>query len=217
MAHEDSADLVRRALAGDQTALTRLVAGLTPIVQARVARTLLARRSRLGSGRDVRQEVEDLSQDVFLSLFSRGAHVLRSWHAERGLSLENFVGLVAERQVVSFLRSGRRNPWKEEPSPAEELDTTAPDVSPEEVAASREQLGLLLDRLREKLSPLGYRLFKLLFVQEMSVPETMAASGLSADAVYAWKSRLRRMAQQLLAELSGKPVPARKTKEDDDG
>ena len=217
MEPENSAGLVPRALAGDQTALTRLVAGLTPVVQARVARTLLARRSRLGSGRDVRQEVEDLSQEVVLSLFSRGAHVLRSWQAERGLSLENFVGLVAERQVVSFLRSGQRNPWKEDPTAAEDLETTAPDSGPEEAAASREQLSLLLERLREKLSPLGHQLFLLLFVEEMSVPETMAASGLSADAVYAWRSRLRRVAQQLLAELSGKAPPARKTQEEDDG
>ena len=217
MDHEDIADLVQRALAGDPTALTRLVARLTPVVQARVARTLLARRSRLGSGRDVRQEVEDLSQEVFLSLFARDGHILRSWQAERGLSLENFVGLVAERQVVSVLRSGKRNPWKEEPSPVEDLETTAPDRGPEEAAASREQLSLLLERLREKLSPLGHQIFVLLFVQEMTVPETMAASGLTADAVYAWRSRLRRLAQQLLAELSGKPTLARKTQEEDDG
>ncbi|MEA2559443.1 MAG: polymerase sigma-70 factor, subfamily [Acidobacteriota bacterium] len=216
MDHEDSASQVQRALAGDQTALTRLVAGLTPVVQARVARTLLARRSRLGSGRDVRQEVEDLSQEVFLSLFSRSGHILRSWQAERGLSLENFVGLIAERQVVSFLRSSKRNPWKEDPTAAEDLDATAPDRGPEEATANREQLSLLLERLREKLSPLGHQLFVFLFVQEMTVPETMAASGLSADAVYAWRSRLRRLAQQLLAELSGKPSPARKTQEEDD-
>jgi RNA polymerase sigma-70 factor (ECF subfamily) len=65
--------------------------------------------------------VEDLSQEVFLTLFSRDAHVLRSWQAERGSSLESFVGLVAERQVLSFLRGGgaemsgnasqARNPW----------------------------------------------------------------------------------------------------------
>ena len=217
MDHEDIADLVQRALAGDQTAMTRLVARLTPVVQARVARALMARRSRLGSGRDVRQEVEDLSQEVFLSLFARDAHILRSWQAERGLSLENFVGLVAERQVVSFLRSGKRNPWKEEPSPEEDLDVITPDRGPEEVTSSREQLGLLLERLRETLSPLGHQIFVLLFVQEMSVPETMAASGLTADAVYAWRSRLRRVAQQLLAELSGKPTLARKTQGEDDG
>lgn len=214
MDHEDNASLVKRALSGDQGALTRLVAALTPVIQARVARTLLCRRARAGAGRDVRQEVEDLTQDVFLALFSRGSHVLRSWQAERGLSLENFVGLVAERQVVSFLRSGRRNPWKEDPSPVEELDAAAPDSGPEETAASREQLGLLLDRLREKLTPLGHQIFLLLFVRELSIPEAMAATGLSADAVYAWRSRLRRLARQLLAEMSGKPEPARKTYED---
>jgi RNA polymerase sigma factor (sigma-70 family) len=212
MSSEDMADLVRRALAGDPTALTRLVAVLTPVIQARVARTLLARRFRLAGGRAVRQEVEDLSQDVFLALFSRDAHVLRSWQAERGLSLENFVGLVAERQVLSFLRSGRRNPRQEDPSfTAEDLEPETPERGPEEIAASRELLALLLDRLREEVSPLGQWLFELLFVEERSLNEVRAASGLSAAAVYAWRSRLRRLTRKLLAEMSGNPGPARKT------
>jgi RNA polymerase sigma-70 factor (ECF subfamily) len=197
MDREHSADLVRRALAGEPTALTRLVAVLTPVVQARVARTLLARRSSLAGGRAVRQEVEDLSQDVFLALVSRDSRVLRDWQPERGLSLENFVGLVAERQVVSFLRSGRRNPWKEDLTPIEDLDTAAPDSGPEEVAAGREELHLLLEGLREALSPLGRQLFELLFVRDLSQKEVMAASGLSADAVYQWRGRLRRLARRL--------------------
>jgi RNA polymerase sigma factor (sigma-70 family) len=218
MSTEDTAGLVQRALAGDPASLARLVAVLTPVIQSRVARTLLARRHRLASGRDVRQEVEDLSQEVFLALFSRDAQVLSSWQAERGLSLENFVGLVAERQVLSFLRSGRRNPWKEDPTlAAGELEPEAPDSGPEEVAAGREHLALLLDRLREELSPLGRRLFELLFVQELSQAEVQAASGLSADAVYAWRSRLRRLAQKLLAELSGNAPPARNTWKDGHG
>jgi RNA polymerase sigma-70 factor (ECF subfamily) len=186
------------------------VAGLTPVIQARVARTLLARLARLGGGRDVRQEVEDLTQDVFLSLFSRDARVLRAWDSERGLSLENFVGLVAERFVVSALRSGRRNLWKESPSLPEELERESPERGPEAVTASREQLRLLLDRLREEVSPLGWRLFELLFVQELSLPEVKLASGLSDDAVYAWRSRLRRVAQRLLHEMSGSE-PRRRT------
>ena len=214
---EDTSDLVREALAGDRDALSRLVAKLTPVIQSRVARTLRARRSYLGADRNIRQEVEDLTQEIFLSLFAREGHVLRSWQAERGLSLENFVGLVSERHVMSFLRSGKRNPRKEEPVPAEDLDRPAPDSGPEEVTASREQLRLLLERLRERLSPLGRHLFELLFVQELSLTETMASSGLSADAVYAWRSRLRRLAQELLAELSGKAEPARKTRKDTKG
>lgn len=211
---EDSVRLVREALAGDQAALTRLVAQLTPVIQARVARTLLARRSQLGGDRNVRQEVEDLTQDIFLSLFVKGGHVLRSWESGRGLSLKNFVGLVSERQVVSFLRSGKRNLWREEPFPLEDLDGAAAERGPEEVTASREQLRLLLERLREKLSPLGCHLFELLFVQELSVTETMANSGLSADAVYAWRSRLRNLAQDLQAELSGKAELPRKPQKD---
>ena len=201
---ESTADLVRRALAGDQAALTELVAVLTPVIQARVARTLLARRDRFAGGRNVRQEVEDLSQEVFLALFSREAHILRSWEPERGLSLENFVGLVAERQVLSFLRSGRRNPRQETSAFEEEdLELEAPESGPEEVTASRERLTFLLDRMREELSPLGRRIFDLLFIQDLSLPEVTAASGLSADAVYTWRLRLRRLAKKLLAEVSG--------------
>jgi RNA polymerase sigma-70 factor, ECF subfamily len=204
MTPEEIASLIRRALDGDPAAQNELVAMLTPVIQARVARTLLARRSLLAGGRDLRQEVEDLSQDVFLALFDRDGRVLRSWQPERGLSLPNFVGLVAERQVLSFLRSGRRNPWKEEPSfTDDEIDIEAPDRNPEEIVASRELLALLLDRLREEVSPLGWQLFDLLFVQELSQAEVQAASGLSADAVYAWRSRLRRVARRLLDEMSG--------------
>jgi hypothetical protein len=81
----------------------------------------------------------------------------------------------------------------------------------EEVTAGREHLALLLDRLREEVSPLGWRLFDLLFVQALSLPEVREASGLSADAVYAWRSRLRRLARKLLADLSENPGAARKT------
>lgn len=213
----DSVALVREALAGDQAALSRLVATLTPVMQARVARTLLARRSRLSAHRNVRQEVEDLTQEIFLSLFAKGGRVLRGWDGERGLSLENFVGLVSERHVVSFLRSARRNPWREEPESPGVLDAPTREPGPEEAAVSREQLRFLLDRLRETLSPLGRRLFELLFVQELSVEDAMETSGLSADAVYAWRSRLRRLARHLMAEVSGTEEPARTTRKDGAG
>ncbi|HEY0553233.1 MAG TPA: hypothetical protein VGG20_03150 [Thermoanaerobaculia bacterium] len=203
---------MRRALARDPSAQRELVARLTPVIQARVARTLLTYRFRLAGGRDVREEVKDLSQDVFLALFDRDGRVLRDWQPERGLSLENFVGLVAKRQVLSFLRSGRRNPRKEEPLLAsDEIEMVFLGSNAEEIVASREQLNLLLDRLREELSPLGWRMFDLLFIQDLSQAEVQAATDLSADAVYAWRSRLRFRAQQLLAEMSGSDVQARKS------
>jgi RNA polymerase sigma factor (sigma-70 family) len=197
-------DEVRRALAGDEPALTRLVRTLTPVIQSRVARSLLLRRTGTAAGRNIRQEVEDIVQEIFLVLFAEEGRVLRSWQPERGLSLLNFVGLVAERQTASILRSGKRSPWKEDPTLVEDMDQAAPtpESGPEEAAASREQLKLLLHRLTVELSPLGRHLFDLLFLRELPLEEVTRETGLSSDAVYAWRSRLRRLARRLLDESS---------------
>ena len=88
-----------------------------------MARVLL-RRESAGLGRDVRQELEDIAQEVFAALFADGARLLKMWSPERGLSLANFVGLLAEREAISILRSGRRSPWTEDPT----LDTELAEV-----------------------------------------------------------------------------------------
>lgn len=207
----DLHDIVERALAGDEPARSRLVAVLTPVVQARVARSLLLWRSGAAAGRDVRQEVEDLTQEMFLLLFAEDGKVLRSWQPERGLTLFNFVGLVTERRTASILRTGRRNPWQDDPTLTEELDRAAPEDGPEEITASREQMKLLLRRLTEELSPLGRHLFDLLFLRELAPAEVVAQTGLSPDAVYAWRSRLRRLARRLLAEKSENIAGRRRT------
>lgn len=200
---------VARALARDARALTDLVSRLTPVIQARVARALLLWRTGGAASRSVRQEVEDFTQEMFLLLFQEDGRVLRGWDAERGLSLENYAGLVVERRMTSILRTGKRNPWTEEPTEAASLELL-PDVeTTERVAASRQELGHVVSRLREELTPLGRRLFQLLFLEEREPAEVMAATGLSADAVYAWRSRLKRLAARLLAEMSDSAGPAR--------
>lgn len=202
--HTDST-LVEQALAGGQAALSRLVDRLTPIIQARVARCLL--RTGRGAGPRLRQELKDLVQQVFLALFDQRGRILASWEPDRGLSLDNFVGLVAERQVFSILRSGKRDPWKEDPTLVDEMDGPSDAPDPEQLAASREELEQLLARLRETLSPLGWHLFDLLYLQERSVEEVERATGLSADAVYAWRSRLRKLARSLLGDRMSESAP----------
>lgn len=202
------ADL-ERALAGDRSAITVLVDYLTPVIQARVARSLL-RRPHLRDY-EVRQHVEDLSQEVFAALFAEDARVLRSWDPERGLSLLNFVGFVAERQVASILRIGKRNPWREDPTLTEELDSADPAADPHEAAVSRDVLQSLLRRLEERLSPLGRHLFDLIYLQEKTVAEVADETGLGSDAIYAWRSRLRRLARKILATLMSESGPELRT------
>lgn len=199
---EDLSDLLRRALAGDRLAQDRLVAVLTPVIHTQATRTML-----FYGVRNVRQEVEDRTQDVLLSLFAKGERVLRSWKPDRGLSLQNFVRLVTKCQVISHLR--RYNSWREEPTPPEKLDVRVDAPGPVPGLIAEQELELFLARLRKSVSALGWLMFQLLFLQELSVPEAMAASGMSRAAVYAWRSRLRRLIRKLRKEMSETPPPGR--------
>jgi DNA-directed RNA polymerase specialized sigma24 family protein len=189
---------VRHALAGDAEAVRWLIALLSPVIQARVTRGLLRRAS---GGRSTRQEVEDMTQEVFVALFENGGKVLRTWEPERGMSLTNFVGLVAERQVAAILRSGRRSPWTEDPTLCEELERPSDHATgPEARVASQQLLDVLLDRLRATLSPRGLDLWERLYLREQSVEAVCAATGMSHDALYAWRSRLGKLVRAFLVE-----------------
>ena len=115
--------LLDRALSGDVAQLPGLVDRWTPVIQARIVR-VLRRYSETADPR-VAQEVEDLVQQVFVALFENGAAALRAWQPERGLSLDNWVGLIAEQQILVLLRTRKRNPWTDEPALVEELDRPA--------------------------------------------------------------------------------------------
>lgn len=197
----DERELVTRALSGDASATRKLVVLVMPIVQARIARMLVRRRAR--GGRDVRQEVEDIAQEVFASLFENDGRVLRAWDPQRGLGLPSFCGLIAEREVSSILRSGRRSPWSADPTEADVLEKDlAPEPDFEARLATREQLEILVDRVRAALSPLGLEMFERLVVQEEAIESVCATTGMKADAVYAWKSRLGKLVRKIARDIA---------------
>lgn len=194
--------ILQRALAGDPAAQCELVDLLTPVIQKRVARALLKYCQGPSGARNVHQEAGDLTQEVFFYLLAKDARVLRRWDPELGLSLLNFVGLVAERRALWILR-GRLSPWIDEPTLIEELpDQPYSGDNPERAASSREILRLLLDQLKDRLSAEGWHMFDLLFRQELSPAEVAQRTGKSLAAVYKWQSRLSQLARRILAELS---------------
>ncbi|MAT27490.1 MAG: hypothetical protein CMN29_21460 [Sandaracinus sp.] len=191
--------LLSRALdGGDPAAAGELVDRLLPAVQIRVARALRRHGPR---GRDARQEMQDLVQEVFARLFAEDAKVLRAWDPARGASLSTFVGVVAEREVVGILRTRKRSPFTEEATETvgRELQAPRSDV-PEARVADREAVAVLLEGLRARLSPLGFRVFELLWAEQRSVEEVCAELAMKRDAVYAWRSRIRKLARALAEE-----------------
>ena len=199
--------LVAAALSGDERAIRDLLSDLTPVIQARVGRALLRRRG-LAQGRDVRQLLEDIVQEVFVELFRDDGRALRAWDPERGMGLRGFVGLVAEQRVAAILRSRRRNPWSEDLTVDEGAhDDAASGDDPEARLVSRQEIERLLDHVRCELSPLGLELFQRLILEEEPIASVCSRTGMSTSAVQAWSSRLKRLLRRLAAEIAAEQAP----------
>lgn len=178
------------------------------MVHSSVARVLLRRRGAQTS-RDARQELEDLIQSVFLSLFDDDARALLSFRPDGGMSLPGYIALLAEREAISILRSRRRNPWTEAPTEDGEVDSQ-PDVRPthEGAIGSREVLSMLLERAREQLNERNLELFRLIVIEERSVEEICTLMSMTRDAVYSARSRLARLARGIAEELTAEYASA---------
>lgn len=189
-----------RALAGDEAALLQLSLLLTPPIQARVARAL-CRRS---GAPDVRRDLEDLTQEVFVRLFAQEARVLRAWDPERGLSLVGFVRLVADREVANVFASGRRQPSAERLELQENMDLL-PQLTVVLEGEQRMVYKDLLLKLHEKLdawlTPRGRELFDAVYLEEQSLGEVAEHHGMKRSALYAWKNRVCNKARALFDEL----------------
>lgn len=192
--------LVERALDGDDPACRTLIDALTPTIQARVHRAL-DRRAALGRGRVIRQEVLDMTQDVFLALFADDGRVLRRWDPARGAALPTFVGLVAEREVRAILRSRRRSPWTEDPTQPDDLVAASAPAAAEQRVGDKETLRQVLAQLHDRLSDRGLELFEALVVQGRPVDDVAVAHGMTRDAVYTWRSRLKKTVAAIAADL----------------
>ncbi len=199
---DPNAELVQRAIAREPEAVRAFVKSISPVVHGRIAKALMRRRGPAGQRRDTAQEVEDLAQEVFLALFDNGARALRAWDPDRA-PLGAFVALIADHQVYSIFRSGKRRPWSDDIDILTAPEAAAPSASnPETRAASKQALDALLDRLRADLSVKGFELFTRLFVDEQSVETVSAELGMSADAIYAWRSRLSKVVKNLATQAS---------------
>ena len=193
--------LIERATSGDAGPAATLIHGIAPFLRVRVARTLSRRRGQ-SVGRALRSDIEDLVQETFAGIFAHGGRTLRSWDPARGLGFLGFIGLVAERKVGMRMRTMKHNPWTEDPTATDALMILGgmTDVLALQIE-SRDLLRRILSRLRERLTPQGSRYFQWLFLEDRAVRAVAKETGVSAESLYAWRSRLTRLAREVYAEL----------------
>lgn len=204
--------LLGRARGGSGRAWKALVAALLPVVRARVAREV-GRGRQQQRLRPLLDMQEDVEQQVFLVLFRDDARALDDWDPERGMSLENYVGMIAQREAsnaVRYWRSESRRPEVlaegDEPLEAGPAETGADAVDAEARHRDREQLDRLWRRLEVALTPKGLLMFRLLFVEELDADEVAQVTGQAKRSVYNWKNLLKQMVRDVTADWSSPAV-----------
>lgn len=192
---QDDIALVEAALSGQPQSRRRLARRLAGAIQREVAIALL--RPASTQGRDPRQDVQDLVQEVLVALFEHDARELRRWDPARGRGLESFVRLVARRRVARTLSQRRGNPWSASQAEYHE----EPDDQMVERLRHRARLSELLEHLQAKMGPRDVELFDLLFVQELDPEEVSERMEMSRGAVNAWSYRTRKQAKAIAQQL----------------
>jgi len=204
--------LVEAALAGQALARRELAARLLDVIAREVSSVL--RRSAAAQGRDARQELRDLVQEVLVSLFEHDCRELRRWDPARGRQLDSFVRLVARRKAARVLGQQKGNPWADLPVDPSVLESVEEDARTSEILQQieqRDELGWVLDALYAHMNDRDFELFDLLFVQDLDPGEVAAALAMTRGAVNAWCYRTRKLARVCLAKHQARPSAVKPT------
>lgn len=195
------------AIAGDPGAVRDLIHALGPVIRARVRRGLVRSPAAVTC---LSQDVEEVVQQTMLELFARDAQLLRRYDAERGMSLVNYVGQVANREAGRHVRARSARKRRGEELVGEDDRTfetaAAPGSSAEDELLAQERHAAILDRVREALSAESYLVFEMLYVHLLSAPEVAELLGCEVGAVYTRRSRIRSTLREVLAESGDVPA-----------
>lgn len=183
--------LVRKALGGHGGAMRTLVDRLLPVIRARVRRRVLGAPERR----------EDAVQDVWVYLLADGGRVLKGFDPKKGKSLEGFVGMLTERQIIDLQR--KANAAKRGADRVVHDDQaiiSTPDAhTPEDDAITADLIDRLNTHLHSVLSGTGQLVLRLIYTDECSPAEAAEIMGVKVQVVYNWQHRIRTEVRTLLA------------------
>jgi RNA polymerase sigma-70 factor (ECF subfamily) len=185
----DLAGCLDRVRLRDQGAARELVEHLHPLV-IRIVRAHLPRRV----------SEEDLTQDIFLKMFTRLAQY------QGTVPFPHWVSRIAVTTCIDQLRAQKRRPefrWADlSENEAQVLDSVTADdgVAPDDAVATRE----LLARLLGQLKPEDRMVVQMLDLEQKTIAEISVLTGWNPSLVKVRAFRARRKLQKLFAELKKK-------------
>jgi RNA polymerase sigma factor (sigma-70 family) len=188
--------LIGQAVRGVPAAVRLLTRRLAPVIQARVTRVL--RRltpTHLG-------DADDVAQKVWLTLLKDAGRQFLAFDAARGISLEAYVGMIAEREVRNHVQhelAGSRRPTDGLAPLDEATEVATASPSPEGEAVQNDLVARLDAHLLASLPPRGQLVYRLIYADARAPDEAAAMLGCQVQVVYNWQHRVRTLSREFLA------------------
>lgn len=194
-------DFIQRCIAGAPGTRDEFVVEYSGLIRFAIAAVLRHRGITL-----LREEIDDLTHNVIVSLFDRDCRKLKMYEGRNQASFATFVRVCATRLTLDHLRYRSRRPQIAPDMQGGDdvrdalADTADASLGPEEQASLSEDLDTL-KRLVAALSPREQLLVRLHFVDGLDIPDVARALGVSENATHVLKSRLRaKLRGQMRAE-----------------
>lgn len=183
---------LQAAIRGDRRAVRAFIHEYGPVLRGVIRRMVFG---------NWREREDDLLQDLLLGLFRDEGRVLRMWDPQRGKTLKSFLAQFAQQRTLDWLRRQRRQSRE---VPTEDPSTAEGAIHPEPAlpVEAPEWVQTLLERFQAECSPAEHRLVEMSYLQDISVREIAAELGLSEEAVYQRRHRIKQRLLKMKLELS---------------
>ncbi len=193
MAHEEERALIESCLAKDKQSWDDFVRKYTKLVYNSIYRTLELKGYEIAS-----DLIDDLHQEVFLSLLEDDFRRLKTFKWDRNCSLATWLGVVTRNLVFNFIRSDYKHKSltksldeEIEEEKGSSLIETIKDESPSVIdAIDKETMINSLHKYLDKLDVQEKAILDMFYVQELPLEEIARVLGKSADAVFMQKKRI---------------------------
>ncbi len=191
--------LLRRCLEGDSEAWRDFVSQYSPLIYYVIQKVLRSKCPEI-----THTEINDLHNDIFLSLMEKNGRKLRQYKGKNGCSVPTWIRVIAVRSTIDHLRKKKDmvSLSDDEPRYAAEKKTD-PTETPVQLLESREERELLKE-LIDDLAPKDRLFIRLFYYDEVPPAEIAKILKTTPNAVYSRGNYLREKLRDALKKKLSK-------------
>jgi RNA polymerase sigma factor (sigma-70 family) len=193
--------LITSCIQGSKDAWRDFICRYSSLVYFMVQKVLYSRHCDVA-----REEIDDLHNDIFLSIIDHDGKKLRQYEGKNGCTVSSWVRMIAVRSTIDYLRKKRDTLSLSEDETVRVVEQqSASSAGPLQSLEDFERKQLLQDAIAEL--PEKDQLFLKLFYYKETPPQEIAVIlHLSTSAVYSRANYLREKLREALKKTSKKPV-----------